>query len=230
MSSNPITTFGEQDPYKDIIHRVVTNLFSFDTAKQEKVLKHYYFDDASFASPLLCTSGVDSIRRVLLVWKALNSKEPRVDKICFDGQRTCTVFLTQPLCPRMIPFSFFQIDLPVMVTLTFQDVPEDHDLIKIIHHEEHWTAQGIIQAMPGIAHCWYDRLIRVTVGQLLATAGGMLHSANETALLLSKRGREIEHGCKQLEQSRKLNPTRNADSSAESSAATTDVDVGDSTS
>ena len=79
--------------------------------------------------------------------------------------------------------------------------------------------------MPGIAHCWYDRLVRVTVGHLLATAGGMLHSANETALLLSKRGREIEHGCKQLEQSRKLNPTRSADSSAESSAATTDVDV-----
>lgn len=94
--------------------------------------------------------------------------------------------------------------------------------------------KGIIQAMPGIAHCWYDRLIRATVGHLLATAGGMLHSANETALLLSKRGREIEHGCKLLEQSRKLNPVTiatatatnaAADSSAESSAATTDVDM-----
>lgn len=89
--------------------------------------------------------------------------------------------------------------------------------------------KGIIQAMPGIAYCWYDRLIRVTMGHLLATAGGMLHSANETALLLSKRGHEIEHGCKQLE-SRKLNAVTTtinaaADSSAESSAATTDVDV-----
>lgn len=88
--------------------------------------------------------------------------------------------------------------------------------------------KGIIQAMPGIAYCWYDRLIRVTMGHLLATAGGMLHSANETALLLSKRGHEIEHGCKQLE-SRKLDAvtttTNAADSSAESSAATTDVDV-----
>lgn len=89
MSSNPITTFGTHDPYNEIIHSmycciiihltkcwktlcyvalnvllgVVINLFSFDTAKQEKVLKQYYFDDASFASPLLCTSGVDSIRR-----------------------------------------------------------------------------------------------------------------------------------------------------------------------
>lgn len=42
----------------------------------------------------------------------------------------------------MIPFSLFQMELPVMVTLTFKDVPEDNDLIKVIHHEEHWTAQG----------------------------------------------------------------------------------------
>lgn len=77
--------------------------------------------------------------------------------------------------------------------------------------------------MPGIAHCWYDRLIRVTMGNLLATAGGMIHSANETAHLLSKRGREIEHGCKQLAATATTNAA--ADSSAESSATTTDVDM-----
>lgn len=91
----------------------------------------------------------------MLVWKALNSKEPRVDKICFDGQRTCTVFLTQTLCPRMIPFSLFQIDLPVMVTLTFKDVPGYPDLIKVIHHEEHWTAQG--------KYYWITMMIRMLI-------------------------------------------------------------------
>ena len=77
---------------------------------------------------------------VLLVWKMLNKTEPKITNVCFDGQQTCTVFLTQTLCPRVLPF--VTINLPVIVTLSFAEVDDNPDLIKITRHEEQWTAQG----------------------------------------------------------------------------------------
>ncbi|KAI8143471.1 hypothetical protein BJV82DRAFT_610588 [Fennellomyces sp. T-0311] len=180
-----------QDHYDEIITCIVTNLFSFNTTNQERVLENYYFDNVEFSSPLLSTSGVENIRRVLLVWKMLNKTEPKITNVCFDGQQTCTVFLTQTVCPRVLPF--VTINLPVIVTLSFAEMDDNPDLIKITRHEEQWTAQGLIQALP-IASLWYDQLVRVTTGRLLASAGGLIHSASEMAQRISSRGREIEGG------------------------------------
>ncbi|KAI9490394.1 hypothetical protein BDB00DRAFT_837678 [Zychaea mexicana] len=127
----------------------------------------------------------------------LNRTEPKITNVCFDGQQTCTVFLTQTVCPRVLPF--VTINLPVIVTLSFKEVEDNPQLIKIIRHEEHWTAQGLIDAFP-IASLWYDQLVRVTTGRLLASAGGLINSASETAQRISSRGREIEGGSEELKQ------------------------------
>ncbi|KAI9310617.1 hypothetical protein BX666DRAFT_1812496, partial [Dichotomocladium elegans] len=128
---------------------------------------------------------------------------PNITNICFDGQRTCTVFLTQIVCPRGIPATLFGMALPVVVTLSFEDVEGHPDLMKVARHEEHWTAQGVVDALlPMVARDWYDRLVRVTLGQMLAAAGHVLRSANETALLLSTRAREIEDGVRRLDEQR----------------------------
>ncbi|KAG2224480.1 hypothetical protein INT45_010546, partial [Circinella minor] len=174
---------------------IVTNLFSFNTTNQEKVLENYYFENVEFTSPILSTLGVENIRRVLLVWKMLNKAEPKITNICFDGQQTCTVFLTQTICPRVLPF--VTIHVPIIVTLHFKEVDNDPNRIKIVRHEEHWTAQGLLEMIP-IASAWYDPLVRVTTGKVLATAGGFIHSASEMAQRISSRGREIEGGRQEL--------------------------------
>ncbi|KAI7860359.1 hypothetical protein BDC45DRAFT_430487 [Circinella umbellata] len=125
----------------------------------------------------------------------LNKAEPKITNICFDGQQRCTVFLTQTVCPRMLPF--VTIHLPIIVTLHFKEVDDDSDRIKIVRHEEHWTAQGLLETIP-IASAWYDQLIRVTTGKVLATAGGFIHSASEMAQRITSRGREIEGGREDL--------------------------------
>ena len=76
---------------------------------------------------------------VLLLWKALNKYPPTIKSVCFDGQ-TCVAFLTQKLCPRLFPF--VQLELPVIVTLNFQETDVDSGLLKIDHHKESWTLEG----------------------------------------------------------------------------------------
>lgn len=75
----------------------------------------------------------------LLVWKTLNKEAPKINNICFNG-KTCVVFLTQTLCPRMFPW--IQISLPVTVVLEFKETDKDSGLLKIETHEEHWTIEG----------------------------------------------------------------------------------------
>lgn len=77
---------------------------------------------------------------VLLVWKTLNKEPPTVNNVCFNG-KTCVVFLTQTLCPRMFPW--IKISLPVTVVLEFKETDKDSGLLKIETHEEHWTIEGM---------------------------------------------------------------------------------------
>lgn len=76
---------------------------------------------------------------VLLVWKTLNKEQPQINNICFNG-KTCVVFLTQILCPRMFPW--IKIALPVTVVLEFKETDKDSGLLKIDTHSEHWTIEG----------------------------------------------------------------------------------------
>ena len=56
---------------------------------------------------------------------------------------------------------------------------------------------GLLETVP-IAGAWYDQLVRVTTGKVLATAGGLIHSASEMAQRISSRGREIEGGRQEI--------------------------------
>ncbi|KAI9273183.1 hypothetical protein EDC94DRAFT_185705 [Helicostylum pulchrum] len=179
----------------EVITRVVTDLFSYDDVKRTRILDHYYLPNSTFVSPILRTSGVHNIKHTLLVWKALNKEAPTINNICFNG-KTCVVFLTQTLCPRMFPL--IRIPLPVMVVLEFKETDKDSGLLKIETHEENWTIEGILKAIPFVSF-WYDHVIRTMVGKLLATTGEAVFTATETASLLVLRSKEIEESRRKLE-------------------------------
>lgn len=54
---------------------------------------------------------------------------------------------------------------------------------------------GLVQAMPLVSF-WYERLIRATAGRLLSTAGVLVHTATETAHLISLRSKQIDYHSK----------------------------------
>ncbi|KAG2228292.1 hypothetical protein INT45_011084 [Circinella minor] len=169
------------DTYDELIAKVVEDLFSFNDTRQKRILDHYYFHDATFDSPLLATDGVYNIRHVLLLWKALNKYPPTVKNVCFNGQ-TCVVYLTQKLCPRLFPF--VQLELPVIATLNFQETDVDSGLLKINHHQESWTLEGLLQAVPVLSY-WYDNVVRVLMGKMISSTGEVVYSATERMHLLA---------------------------------------------
>ncbi|KAI9357858.1 hypothetical protein BD770DRAFT_388516 [Pilaira anomala] len=195
-TTNSVTEDGYSN-CDEIITRVVTDLFSYDDTKRARILDHYYLPNSTFVSPILRTSGVHNIKHTLLVWKALNKEAPTINNICFNG-KTCVVFLTQTLCPRMFPL--LRISLPVTVVLEFRETDKDSGLLKIETHEEHWTIEGILKAIPFVSF-WYDHVVRTMIGKLLATTGEAVYTATETASLLVLRSKEIEEARRRLESS-----------------------------
>ncbi|KAH8550488.1 hypothetical protein BGW37DRAFT_407238, partial [Umbelopsis sp. PMI_123] len=121
---------------------------------------------------------------------------PTINNVCFAGN-TCVVFMTQHLSPRMIPC--VHLRLPVIVTLTFLETDLDSGLLKIARHEESWTIDGLLQSVPLVSF-WYDHVVRVLMGRLLAATGGLIHYATDTAQLFAQRGQEIEQSPRQLAQ------------------------------
>ncbi|SAM05647.1 hypothetical protein [Absidia glauca] len=188
------TKYG--DSCDELINNVVSNIFSFDDARRQKMLEVYYFQEAVFISPLLCVRGNYNIKNVFLLWKTLNRTEPQINNVCFDGQ-TCVVYMTQILRPRLFPW--VSLKVPVITTLSFRETDFDSGLWKIYHHEETWTIEGLLESIPLLSR-WYDYVLRTMAGRLLVYSGQMLHSANETAQLLNERDLEIEEATKRLAQ------------------------------
>ncbi|KAF1803282.1 hypothetical protein V8B55DRAFT_1504105 [Mucor lusitanicus] len=180
---------------EEVITRIVTDLFSYDDIKRRRIFDHYYFPNATFTSPILRTEGVHNIKHVLLVWKTLNREQPQINNICFNG-KTCVVFLTQTLCPRMFPW--IKIALPVTVVLEFKETDKDSGLLKIETHQEQWTIEGILKAIPFVSF-WYDHVVRTMIGKLLSATGEAVYTATETASLLVLRSKEIEEAKRRLE-------------------------------
>lgn len=146
---------------------------------------------------------------IFLLWKTLNKQEPTVDNICFDGE-TCVIYLTQHLKPRFFPC--LSINIPVIVTLYFRETDIDSGLWKVYLHEETWTVEGLIQSIPLLGY-WYHNTIKQLSGKLMVYSGKMLHSANETALILNTRNQEIDYETKKLAQENAINRSFSTSSS-----------------
>ncbi|KAF7721831.1 hypothetical protein EC973_004094 [Apophysomyces ossiformis] len=84
-----------------------------------------------------------------------------------------------------------------MVTLQFTETHLHSGLLKVSHHEENWTVEGLIQTIP-IVRYWYDHVLRTVMGKALSTTGEVIYTAAATAEVLVSRNQEIENARKQL--------------------------------
>ncbi|CEP08675.1 hypothetical protein [Parasitella parasitica] len=95
-------------------------------------------------------------------------------------------------------FPWIKVPLPVTVVLEFKETDKDSGLLKIDMHQEHWTVEAILKAIPFVSF-WYDHVVRTMVGKLLSATGEAVYTATETASLLVSRSKEIEEAKKRLE-------------------------------
>ncbi|KAG0177922.1 hypothetical protein DFQ28_005281 [Apophysomyces sp. BC1034] len=122
-----------------------------------------------------------------------------------------------------------------MVTLRFTETQLDSGLLKVEHHEENWTVEGmslvekkadmpmmltpagLIQTVPLVRY-WYDHVLRTVMGKALSTTGEVIHAAAATAEVLVSRNQEIENARKQLahENAKRLKEKSSQESLAES--------------
>ncbi|KAF8972384.1 hypothetical protein BGZ46_010125 [Entomortierella lignicola] len=61
----------------------------------------------------------------------------------------------------------------------------------IYSHQDSWTLEGIVQSMP-LLGWWYDHVARNVLGAVLTSAGGFLHTANQTTGYLQFRAEEVQ--------------------------------------
>ncbi|CAG8570796.1 1074_t:CDS:2 [Racocetra fulgida] len=70
------------------------------------------------------------------------------------------------------------------------DVPKEDGLFYIEKQEDNWTLEGLIQSVP-LINWWYDCVVRVVVGDLVARAGSFLATANQATSHLAVKANEI---------------------------------------
>ncbi|KAK3811605.1 MAG: hypothetical protein JOS17DRAFT_491117 [Linnemannia elongata] len=138
-----------------------------------------------YVHPALTVEGRYNIRKVFRVWTSLNKDEPEVTNIVFDGH-TAIISLVQNLRPRVFPLLHLQV--PATTTLLFKDTPEGP---MIYSHQDSWSLEGIVQSMP-LLGWWYDHIARNVLGAVLTSAGGFLHTANQTTGYLQFRAEEVQ--------------------------------------
>ncbi|KAG0008354.1 hypothetical protein BGZ80_003546 [Entomortierella chlamydospora] len=61
----------------------------------------------------------------------------------------------------------------------------------IYSHQDSWTLEGIVQSMP-LLGWWYDHVARNILGTVMTSAGGFLHTANQTTGYLQFRAEEVQ--------------------------------------
>ncbi|KAG0075381.1 hypothetical protein BGZ90_009962 [Linnemannia elongata] len=99
---------------------------------------------------------------------------------------TAIISLIQNLRPRLFPLVSLQV--PATTTLHFRDSPEGP---MIYSHQDSWTLEGIVQSVP-LLGWWYDHVVRNILGSMLTSAGGFLHTANQTTGYLQYRAEEVQ--------------------------------------
>lgn len=173
------------DRNMEFIWWLANRLTSYDEEMHKEILEDFFTDDAKYVHPALTVEGRYNIRKVFRVWTSLNKDEPEVTNIVFDGH-TAIISLVQNLRPRVFPMLHLQV--PATTTLLFKDTPEGP---MIYSHQDSWSLEGIVQSMP-LLGWWYDHIARNVLGAVLTSAGGFLHTANQTTGYLQFRAEEVQ--------------------------------------
>ncbi|KAG0367816.1 MAG: hypothetical protein J3R72DRAFT_448350 [Linnemannia gamsii] len=173
------------DRNMEFIWWLANRLTSYDEEMHKEILEDFFTDDAKYVHPALTVEGRYNIRKVFRVWTSLNKDEPEVTNIVFDGH-TAIVSLVQNLRPRVFPLLHLQV--PATTTLLFKDTPEGP---MIYSHQDSWSLEGIVQSMP-LLGWWYDHIARNVLGAVMTSAGGFLHTANQTTGYLQFRAEEVQ--------------------------------------
>ncbi|CAO3570804.1 unnamed protein product [Mortierella alpina] len=173
------------DRNMEFIWWLANRLTSYDEDMHKEILEDFFTDDAKYIHPALTVEGRYNIRKVFRVWTSLNKDEPEVTNIVFDGH-TAIISLIQNLRPRVFPLLHLQV--PATTTLHFKDTPEG---LMIYSHQDSWTLEGIVQSMP-LLGWWYDHVVRNVFGSIMTSAGGFLHTANQTTGYLQFRAEEVQ--------------------------------------
>ncbi|KAF9362293.1 hypothetical protein BGX34_006433 [Mortierella sp. NVP85] len=184
-NANNATHESVVDKNMEFIWWIAIRLTSYDEEMHKEILDDFFTDDAKYIHPALTVEGRYNIRKVFRVWTSLNKDEPLVTDIVFDGH-TAVISLIQNLRPRLFPFLHLQV--PATTTLHFEESPIGP---MIVSHQDSWTLEGIVQSMP-LLGWWYDHMVRNMLGTVLTSAGGFLHTANQTSGYLQYRAEEIQ--------------------------------------
>ncbi|CAG8748836.1 13833_t:CDS:2, partial [Dentiscutata heterogama] len=78
--------------------------------------------------------------------------------------------------------------VPSVTILKFKKC--DDGLLYIEKQEDNWTLEGLIKSVP-LVNWWYDCVVRVVVGDLVARAGSFLATANQATSNLADKANQI---------------------------------------
>ncbi|KAF9111302.1 hypothetical protein BGX27_005115 [Mortierella sp. AM989] len=173
------------DKNMEFIWWIANRLTSYDEEMHKEILEDFFTDDAKYIHPALTIEGRYNIRKVFRVWISLNKDEPEVTNIVFDGH-TAIISLILNLRPRLFPL--IHLSIPATTTLRFCESPIG---LMIESQQDSWTLEGLVQSMPLIGW-WYDHVVRNVLGAVLTSAGGFLHTANQTTGYLQFRAEEVQ--------------------------------------
>ncbi|CAJ0901181.1 7727_t:CDS:2, partial [Entrophospora sp. SA101] len=179
---------------------ILGDLLSYTESRYKRVLELYFTEDAKLTHPLLNVEGTHNIRKVYRVWTSLNAQEPEIKEYPIFNGDTAIIHLVQHLRPRILPFIHFEVPSVTILRLR-EDVKTG--LLYIYRQEDDWTLEGLIQSVP-IINWWYEKVVRVVIGGLIACTGGLISAANSATSRLTIRASEFRNTTVSQGQSRAL--------------------------
>ncbi|CAJ0918883.1 15920_t:CDS:2 [Entrophospora sp. SA101] len=184
----------------EIFPEILGDLLSYTESRYKRVLELYFTEDAKLTHPLLNVEGTHNIRKVYRVWTSLNAQEPEIKEYPIFNGDTAIIHLVQHLRPRILPFIHFEVPSVTILRLR-EDVKTG--LLYIYRQEDDWTLEGLIQSVP-IINWWYEKVVRVVIGGLIACTGGLISAANSATSRLTIRASEFRNTTVSQGQSRAL--------------------------
>lgn len=151
--------------------KILNDLLSHNDSARRRVLNTYYLPNAKLTSPLVSIHGLEKIKNVFALTTALSTRPPVITNVVFDN-KTCAVQLVSFLKVPLVPLT---LNVPSWTVLHFKETDLDSRLLKVWWHEESWTIEGILQAMPVVSK-FYSSMVRAGIGKLLVGTGKLLET------------------------------------------------------